>query len=111
MNGRDNITLLGKPLMPERKTAEALGLSLMFLRRSPSLQRRLCATSVQGHPYYSEADVLDVKAELQGVVMRSKMKAKDKPKTIAERRARGEMVLHGIVCYPKLRNAKRAKGE
>lgn len=109
MNGRDNITLLGKVLLPERKTADMLGVSLMFLRRSPSLQRRLCATSVQGHPYYSEIDTMDVRRELQSVVIRSKMK--NKPKTIAERRMRGEMVLYGIVCYPKLRTAKKAKGE
>jgi hypothetical protein len=106
-NGRINIYLLGNEMMPERSTAVTLGISVMRLRRCPALQRRLRAINVKGHPYYSLTDVNDVKAELSGYVMRTGMK--HKPMTFAERRARGEVILYGLTCYPKLRNIKKSK--
>ena len=105
MNGRENITLLGIEFMPERPTAEALGISLMRLRRSASMQHRLRATNASGHPYYCVKDVQEVKLELGNYVLRPGMK--NKPLTIKERKARGEVILYGITCYPKLRNIKR----
>jgi len=105
MNGRDNITLLTVEFMPEKATATALGISLMSLRRNASMQNRLRATSISGHPYYSVKDVDEVKREFKAYVLRKGMKGK--PTTIKERKARGEVILYGITCYPKLRNIKR----
>lgn len=103
MTGRCIVTLLGADFMPEKQTAEILGISLMKLRRTPSLQHRLRATKIKGHPYYCAVDVREVRVELDGYIMRSKMRKADKPGTLQERRMRGEVNLHGIICYPRKR--------
>lgn len=107
MTGRAIVTLMGSEFMPEKKTAEMLGISLMKLRRTPSLQHRLRATSIKGHPYYCAVDVREVKVELEGYIMRSKMSRRDKPVTLHERRIRGEVNIHGIICYPRKRSLFR----
>lgn len=85
----------------EVETAKRLGICVSRLRRSLALHKELGRVYLYSHPYYRDVDVTRVSEELSRYVLRSALKVK--PETIAERSARKETILYGMVVYPKRR--------
>ena len=85
----------------ESDTAKRLGICVSRLRRSLALHKELGRVYLYSHPYYRDVDVTRVSEELSRYELRSALKVK--PSTIAERSARKETILYGMVVYPKRR--------
>lgn len=100
-NGTNNIVIHGQTYIPERATAERLGLAVMALRRNPVLRTELNMVRLGSHPYYMEIAVENVARELDGYILRAEMK--DKPTSVKERALMRETVIYGIRAYPKER--------
>lgn len=85
----------------EREAAKRIGVCVSRLRRSLALHKELGRVYLYGHPYYRDADVTRVSLKLSRYEIRSAMRVK--PETIAERTARKETIVYGMVVYPKRR--------
>ena len=101
ITGRAVTNINNEVYVCESETAKRLGICVSRLRRSLALHKELGRVYLYSHPYYRDVDVTRVSEELSRYVLRSALKVK--PETIAERSARKETILYGMVVYPKRR--------